>query len=152
MLDIVDRRPHIWHVNLQTNKSYRSHRADVTDAAVETLRPLVAADGEFDIPNIDGRKLWVTRSGKLLLATVQAETPICTIAVAAQTVGADRLWQMLHENIKLATRADYLPPDNPWAAIRTEIGLADHPADIEWLSDFERCLAWTWLEKVGPKR
>jgi hypothetical protein len=59
---------------------------------------------------------------------------------------------MLHENIKLATRADYLPPDNPWAAIRTEVGLADHPSDIEWLTDFERCLAWTWLERVGPKR
>ncbi len=152
MLDIVDRRPHIWHVNLQTNKSYRSHRTDVTDAAVETLRPLVAADGEFDIPNIPGRKLWVTRSGKLLLATVQAENPICTIAVAAQTVGADKLWQMLHENIKLATRADYLPSDNPWSAVRTEVGLADHPDDIEWLTDFERCLAWTWIERVGPKR
>lgn len=152
MLDIVDRRSHIWHVNLQTNKSYRSHRTDVTDAAVDVLRPLVAADGEYDIPNIDGRKLWVTRSGKLLLATVQAENPICTIAVAAQTVGADKLWQMLHENIKLATRADYLPSDNPWSAVRTEVGLADHSDDIEWLMDFERCLAWTWIERVGPKR
>jgi hypothetical protein len=152
MLDIVDRRPHILHVNLQTNKTFLSHRQDVTDAAIETLRPLMQADGEYDVPSISGRKIWITRSGKLLLATVQAENPVCTIAVAAQEVGADRLWQMLHDGLKLATRPDYLPGENPWAALRTEVGLADHPEDLEWLADFERCLAWTWLERVKPKR
>jgi len=152
MLDFVDRRPHILHVNLQTNKSARSYRADVGEAAIEALQPVVQKDGEYDVPNVAGRKLVVTRSGKLLLATVQAETPICTIAVAAQTVGADRLWAMLHENVKLATRRDYIPDENPWSALRTEVGLADHPEDAQWLPDFERCLAWTWLDKVQPKR
>ncbi|HYP58757.1 MAG TPA: hypothetical protein VEQ35_10825 [Beijerinckia sp.] len=150
MLDIVDRRPSILHITLQTGQSRRSYRQEVEDSTIEVLRPLIRADGEYDIPMIAGRKLWVTRSGRLLLATVAAETAICTIGVADQTVGAQKLWQMLHEDVKLATSQDRVPP-SPWCAIRLEVGLADHPDDAKWLPDFERCLAWTWIESLRPR-
>ncbi|ACB95443.1 hypothetical protein [Beijerinckia indica] len=145
MLDIVDRRPSILHITLHTAQSRRSYRQEVDDATIALLRPLVQGDGDYEVPMIPDRRLKVTRSGRLLLATVMAETSICTIGIADQTVGAQKLWQILHEGVKLATTQDRVPV-SPWCAIRLESGIADHPEDAQWLPDFERCLAWTWIE------
>jgi hypothetical protein len=150
MLDMVDRRPSILHINLQNAKTRRSYRQDVSDETISVLLPLVQADGDHMIPRIEKRHLLVTRHGGLLLATVSAENPICSIGVANQTVGAQKLWEMLHENVKTATSLDR-PPSAPWCAIRPEMGLADYPNDLDWLADFEACLAWTWVEARRPK-
>jgi len=144
MLDIVDRRPSILHITLQTGQSRRSYREDVEDSTIALLRPLLQADGDYDLPLIENRCLKITRSGRLLLATVHAETRICTIGVANQTVGAEKLWQILHEEVKVATNRDRVPP-SPWCAVRLETGIGDHPEDAQWLPDFERCLAWAWI-------
>jgi hypothetical protein len=150
MLDMVDRRPSILHINLQNGQTHRSYRLDVEDTTIATLLPLVQADGEYPIPRVAGRHLIVTRHGGLLLATIAAETPICSIGIANQTVGAQKLWEMLHENVKTATSLDR-PPQAPWCAVRFEIGFADHPHDRDWLADFETCLAWTWIEARRPR-
>jgi hypothetical protein len=150
MLDFVDRRPSILHINLQNAQTRRSYRQDVEEATIAALMPLVAADGDYEIPQILARRLIVTRHGGLLLATISAETPICSIGVANQTVGAQKLWEMLHENVKTATSLDRPPPD-PWCAVRFESGFADHTKDRDWLADFETCLAWTWIEARRPR-
>jgi hypothetical protein len=147
MLDFVDRRPFIWHVTLETGHSSRSYRQDVADAAIEVLRPLVRADGDYPVPSVAGRSLRVTRSGRLLLATILAEAPICTLAVAGRSVGAERLWQMIHKDVRAATDASK-PPRAPWCAARFEAGLLHHLDDRPWLVDFQRCLAWTWIESL----
>jgi hypothetical protein len=154
MLDIVDRRPSIFHVTLQTGQSNRSYRQDVSDATIAALRPLVRADGQYDIPKIEGRKLWVTRTGRLILATIVAESPICTLAIADRSVGAEKLWQMIHEKAKAVTDPAR-PPPAPWCAMRLEPGLAACRDDATWLADFQRCLAWTFLESLprgGPSQ
>lgn len=151
MLDFVDRRPFIWHVTLQTGHSSRSYRADVSDATIETLLPLVRADGEYPIPSVADRRLRVTRTGRLLLATILAESPICTLAIADRSVGAQKLWQMIHKGTEAATDPEK-PPRAPWCAARFELGLTAHLDDREWLSDFQRCLAWTWIESLPAGR
>jgi hypothetical protein len=150
MLDMVDRRPSVLHINLQTAQTRKSYRQDVAEATIAALLPLVQADGEYQIPKIAARHLIVTRHGGLLLATIAAETPICSIGVANQTVGAQKLWEMLHENVTTATSLDR-PPQAPWCALRLEIGFADHSEDRDWLTDFETCLAWTWIEARRPR-
>jgi hypothetical protein len=147
MLDIVDRRPSILHVTLQTGHTSRSYRQDVSDTTIALLRPLVGADGDVEIPGVADRRLRVTRTGRLLLATIVAETPICTLAVADRSVGADRLWEMIHEGTRAATDPAR-PPQAPWCAARIEPGLATSPDDASWLWDFQRCLAWTFLETL----
>jgi hypothetical protein len=152
MLDIVDRRPSILHVTLQTGHTSRSYRQDVSDATIARLRPLVGTDGAYEIPGVSARRLQVTRTGRLLLATVQAETPICTLAIADRSVGADRLWEMIHESTRTAT-SPARPPPAPWCAARLEPGFASCQGDAAWLADFQRCLAWTFLEslpRLGP--
>jgi hypothetical protein len=151
MLDIVDRRPSILHVTLQTGHTSRSYRQDVSDTTIATLRPLVGADGEYAIPGVSARKLQVTRTGRLLLATIQGDDPICTLAIADRSVGADKLWEMIHERTKAATHRGK-PPSAPWCAARLEPGFASCPdEDAAWLADFQRCLAWSFLDSL-PRR
>jgi hypothetical protein len=45
----------------------------------------------------------------------------------------------------LATDRDEVPPE-PWCAARIEVGSLAFPDEMLWLGDFERCLAWAWLE------
>ncbi len=147
MLDVVDRRPSIFHVTLQTGQWSRSYRQDVSDGTIATLRPLVGVDGEYEIPGVSARKLRVTRNGRLLLATILAEAAICTLAIADRSVGADKLWEMIHERTKAATDPGK-PPPAPWCAARLEAGFAVWPEDAAWLADFQRCLAWTFLDNL----
>lgn len=147
MLDVVDRRPSIFHVTLQTGQWSRSYRQDVSDTTIATLRPLVGADGDHEIPGVSARKLRVTRSGRLLLATILAQTSICTLAIADRSVGAGKLWEMIHEGTRTATDPAR-PPAAPWCAARLEPGLVSCPQDVAWLTDFQRCLAWTFLETL----
>jgi len=151
MLDFVDWRPSIWHVTLQTGHSSQSYRQDIADAAITALSPLLRADGEYPIPSVADRRLCVTRAGRLLLATVLAETAICTLAVANRSVGAQKLWHMIHKGVETATDP-HKPPRAPWCAARIEPGLAIHAEDQPWLADFQRCLAWTWIESLPGRR
>ncbi|QXX74791.1 hypothetical protein MHY1_01608 [Methylovirgula sp. HY1] len=142
---IADPRRTILHVALQSGVTHRSRRSSTDDAAIVELRPLLASDGEHSLPRIAGRKLWITRSGRLLLATVWAEVPLCTFAIADQVVGADKLWLMVHEDTQTVTYADR-PPPPAWCAVRREAGLVGHKEDKAWLEDFEHRLAWAWIE------
>ncbi len=144
----MTRPDYIWHVTLQSGHSRRSMRSEIDDGVIDELAPLLESDGERPMPRIAGRRLRITRSGRTLLATVFAgSAPICTIGVAGRSRGAARLWQALHDGAhELATHADDQPAA-PWCAARLEVGLVMYPEDATWLGDFERCLAWTWIER-----
>lgn len=149
MLDNIDPGRFILHIALQSGARHRSYRNSSNDAAIAALRPLLAKDGEHALPMVEDRRLWVTRSGRLLLATVWSNVPLSTFAVADQVVGADKLWMMVHEDTQTITQADHAPPP-PWCAVRHEAGLVGHPQDKAWLDDFEHDLAWAWLEAKAP--
>ena len=149
MLDVVDPRRSILHVALQSGETHRSYRSSADDAMVAACGRCVASDGEHQLPMPAARRLWITRSGRLLLATIWAEVPLCTFAIADQIVGADKLWLMLHEDTQTITHADRSPPP-PWCASRREAGLVGHPEDKAWLDEFEHHLAWAWLEAKAP--
>ena len=145
MSDVIDPRRSILYVALHSGAAHRSYRSSADDAAIIELWPLLVSDGEHSLPMIAGRKLWITRSGRLLLATVWAEVPLCTFAIADQVVGADKLWLMVHEDTQTVTHADR-PPPPAWCAVRREAGLVGHPEDKAWLDDFGHRLAWAWIE------
>jgi hypothetical protein len=147
----LDPRRSILHIALQSGETYRSYRDSADDDAMAALRPLLESDGQHPLPARHGRSMWITRSGRLLLATVWADVPLCTFAIADQVVGSDKLWQMLHEDTQTVTHPDRpLPP--PWCALRRESGLIGHPEDRTWLDRFERSLAWAWLDLKAPNR
>lgn len=143
---------YIWHITLQTGHSRATYRSEISDEVIEELAPLIAQDGEMPIKRIPGRSLKCTRTGKMLLATVMArEAPICTIGVAGQSRGAATLWHMLHNADMVGNSAGHTNladvPHAPWCAARLEPSITRYSQDTQWLGDFERCLAWTWVEK-----
>jgi len=38
-------------------------------------------------------------------------------------------------------------PQAPWCAARLETGLALYPGAAVWLGDYERLVAWAWIER-----
>lgn len=149
---------YIWHVTLNTGDTRRSPRSEVSDEAVIVCRDLIdraTAGAEPRIPGQDAT-LTMAAEGRCALATVWAladHAPLVTIGFAAHSRCAPRLWEILHDPASrmpqqppIATRIGERP-DAPWCAARIEIGLALHVEDAHWLGDFERCLAWAWIER-----
>lgn len=75
------------------------------------------------------------------------DLPIITMAVAIDPRCGRELWAELHKepSSSLAT-SPAEPPKTPWLAARLDVGGALHRETMDWLGDFERCLAWAWIE------
>jgi len=151
---------YIWHVTLDTGNTRRSPRSEVSDAilpGVRSMLKLALAGGQPQVMN--GCTLTAAAEGRCLLGTVWAPVvtsskpvPVVTIGVAEHSRCGRRLWQLMHDVAErtgmppLATDRNN-PPQEPWCAARIEIGSVAALETMEWLGDFERCLAWAWLER-----
>lgn len=154
---------YIWHVTLDTGKTRRSPRSEVRDEVLVHVRAVLqqALAGEH-AEVIFGCTLTAAAEGRCVLGTVWMplgrsasggnSVPIVTIGVAEHSRCGGRLWRLMHDVADrsgmppLATdRND--PPQEPWCAARIEIGSVTALDAMEWLADFERCLAWAWLER-----
>jgi hypothetical protein len=75
--------------------------------------------------------------------------PLVTIGTVVHQDESQLLWNLLHKPaqgmLPLATQGGQ-PPTVPWCAARLEIGITLHPLPTEWLGDFERCIAWAWMD------
>lgn len=145
-------------MTLSTAYARDSYAEEIGDAALVVVADLLAAaldGGEPEIPGDTHPRCTLTaqRRGRCLLATVWGpeRAPLVTIGVAGHSRCGSPLWRILHGSATtpLATSAEDVPPE-PWCAVRIEIGLAHYPSSAEWLGDFERCLAWSWLHRVTP--
>lgn len=142
---------YLWHVTLDTGHGRRSPRSEAKDNAVTAAAlDLMDAlhDGEAPIALMPGYKLKATRAGTALICTVfrGTEFPLVTFGVVGRARGSAQLWQILHDGRQLATHPGDIP-SAPWCAVRTEAGLAYDPASADWLGDYERLIAWAWIEK-----
>ena len=148
------------HVTLTTGDLRQSPRLEVADSIVSELRPLinaVVAGKTVPIPgragySISGRSSGEEGTGRCLSVIVWAERPqlepICTIGIAAHSRCGARLWRSLHEVATLPAATDPgRQPPAPWVAAALQSGLDRHLEAASWLGDFERCLAWTWIER-----
>ena len=86
-----------------------------------------------------------------MVATVWADGPPSEILISMGIAGRARcgaeIWRTLHQVAALpcVTSPDH-QPRAPWCGIVLEPALSRHPKAAKWLGDFERCLAWAWLE------
>ena len=72
-------------------------------------------------------------------------TPLVTFGVAQRSRQGAQLWGML---IKVFPVKDGLePPDTPYCAVAVHSSVIAFDGPTEWLGDFERCVAWTWLTR-----
>lgn len=157
---------HLAHITLTTGHSRRSWRREVGDDTIALLQPLLAdvlAGRQVAVPgDVGDYTLSASGAGRCLIATVWgppvaeaggARPPVVTLGVAGHSRCGATLWRLLHDSPRppavMPEMAITRCPPEPWCAVRIEVGAALCPDAMAWLGDFERCLAWAWLERPG---
>lgn len=147
------------HVTLNTRDSRVSPRDEVSPSVRAMLRPLLA-DGLHPLPGPLGYDLAITTIGAALIATVYRRNdnaPLVMIGVAADFSGSPELWAALVDLLASAPAASVhgadapleRPTETPWCGA---VVLFPTRREAEWLGDFERCLAWAWVDLVEASR
>ena len=150
------------HYTVPTGHTRQCRRSEVHPQVLEQLRPLLK-NGRHKMPIAGGYTLLVSIEGNCLLATVFCgERPCVSVGVAPDAEASAKLWPIIERGylealdaIKMQPGQDAaarhpLPPNGvPWCAAYLVLAT---PAEAYWIADFERCLAWAWIEKVRAKK
>lgn len=145
------------HYTLNTGHRRVSPRSEVGDEIIPIMDRLLVA-GTHSVPGTLGSRGYTIRvtliEGALLVTVSHGERPLATWGVAADDAAADSLWPEVERAYLSITElpgiraADFAAPQRPqttpWIATMTILA---EPVEAAWLADFERCLAWAWVEK-----
>jgi hypothetical protein len=142
------------HTTLQTAHSRHCGRDEISNDALAFCRELITAalinpNKPVPMPNFDGYFFSGGNiSGKGLFGTVwKHKIPMVTIMVAVKSRSSPKLWQKIHQNATLPTKTDInIPPPVPWVVASLTVSAAMDMDAMSWLGDFERCLAWAWMD------
>lgn len=145
---------YLHHITLSTGHTRRSPRAEVADETIRALRPwlkaaLAHAD-DYPLPGpLGARDGFVAhahiRDGALICGVGHRSTgPLATFGVAARSRQAGELWAWMCAQYGSAEALK--APGTPWCAVALHPAYMQQAGASAWLGDFERCVAWTWLE------
>jgi hypothetical protein len=148
----------IRHITLQSGHVRDSFAGEVkTDALVfcqHLIDQCLERDGQripITLPGTEDYSLLAGRApGRSLVGSVwhcdEAPVALVNFAVAVKSRPGSRIWRRLHEfsTVPAATDSDRCPTE-PWIAVSLEPDIVNHADALEWLGDFERCLAWAWI-------
>lgn len=140
---------YIIHLTLNTGHSRRSYREEVTDDVIAMLDEWMTAgagsDDPLQVPNCPGYTMTGEGSRKCAVFTVFArDTPIATFGIAGHSRCGGQLWKRMIEDFG-AVNLDMPAP--PWCVVAVHAALSLCPDANVWLGDFERCMAWWFLER-----
>jgi len=137
------------HLTLNTGHARITKRAEIDDSVIRKMKPLLVTGvhplRKFHKEFRDYRVMVTSPKSTGMLATIyRGKVPILMMGVAGEESHAKEVWESLAETYEFALKehAPMRPKSTPWlgAAIL-------RPDDaMDWLGDFERCLAWTWME------
>ncbi len=156
--------PYINHVTLITGHIARTGRADVADEVLSVLYPwlvqaLVSSTPlALPVPALSHYSAMVLTDGGMV-ATIYAPlgphtpgtpyvgntTPLVTIGVAQRSRQGRDMWAKLVANF--GAKPGIKQPAEPWCAVALHPALLSYPDTMEWIADFERCLAWAWITR-----
>lgn len=137
------------HLTLDTGHVRRAPRTELDEAVMTIVRQGIDEALRGLAPSIrPGYTLSASQEDGALLATVMTEQdePICTIAVACDARQGNGLWAALKDLAPGGAIAIGEAPVAPWCAVRLHPGLGSHLDALVWLGDFERYLAWAWID------
>lgn len=155
ILSAANKVTYLNHVTLSTAHTARTSRADVTDDTIKSLKPWLQAALEYVDPyplpgplgERDGFVMSASiKDGALICHVGHAQSgPLVTFGVAARSRQSGELWAWLCANYGSAKALQ--APSAPWCAVALHPGFLEQQGAAAWLGDFERCVAWTWLER-----
>lgn len=135
------------HITLLTGHTRWSPREEVADDLMRLLVDHLALGLRERAP-IPGQPAYVmhaTADDGALVATVSMAdggVPVLSILTIPATHDAPAILRAVRW-----TLTD-LPTPGPWCLVQIYPAgvLAMDPRDMDWIGDYERCLAWAWLE------
>jgi len=145
------------HLTLNTGHKRVTLASEVEPEVVQMLMPLVVgANGQpVPMPTAEAtHTISIETDGTSMRASIHPtqrgfSMPVVTFAVCLVPDAGHKLWAELHRPMPTATRFSGAPK-RPWIAVRLELYLElQAPEFIDLLGDFERCLAWTFVEYVS---
>lgn len=142
----------IRHITLTTGHVRDSFAGEVSPEAVEVCKDLIRQMNACKRPRIPGFESFSVSGvshGRCFVATVwSGDDPIVTIGIATHSRCGAETWRALHKSATLlcATSADQCPPE-PWCAARLEPHCMYYPDVMDWVGDFEKCLALAFFQK-----
>lgn len=143
------------HYTLSTNHTRVSPRGEVSDDAIAMLAPYLTPGRHRLSPPLDDYEVTTTIDNRSMLATVSApgDRPCVTFAIAADDDSAGLVWASIESLYLQITdskgfraanfESPHQPPTTPWCAAVPILATAD---EAFWMADFERCLAWAFIE------
>jgi hypothetical protein len=142
------------HYTLNTGHTRASPRSEVGNEIITLMTPWLEP-GEYDLPEqFPGHRVVVPLCEHGFGFTVYGgKAPLVTCGVADTDQAAAEVWPALESMyLKITDRQPFagagsqapkMPVYLPWLSV---VLVFPSPA-VEWLGDFERCLAWAWLER-----
>lgn len=128
------------HYTITTGHNRVSPRSEVSAEAIAAVGPLLSA-GNHQMPGFGDYVVRVTIEGAVLAATVQrGRKPIATAIVCADEAG----FSAALKSTGCIPAVVLTPP----ALLVDVYATAAGDSALEWVGDFERCLAWAWLERA----
>jgi hypothetical protein len=146
------------HITLSTGHTRRSPRAEVLPGTTKALRPWLAACikhvDDYPLPGplgtLHGFVMQANvRDGALICHVGQMQAgPLVTFGIAARSRQSGELWAWLcaqYGSVNTMTA-----PSTPWCAVHLHPAYTEQQGMSAWVGDFERCVAWTWLDHPAP--
>lgn len=117
---------------------YRDYRAKVGRDHIGVMVTIYAA---FTIYESHGSHMLSQAPGGKLV-------PFVALGIAQRSREAEQLWQMMVDTF--GAFPGIKMPSVPWCAVASHPGMDIHPDaldSLDWLYDFERCVAWAWITR-----
>lgn len=148
---------HLVHYTLNSGHSHLSPRSEVPAEVIEQLQGLLY-EGTHTIP-VEGDRFRVRirhYDKGMIAAVLDGERDVVLFGIAPDTDSASAVWNELVKqydefreeitDLGVTLPAAACPKSTPWCAAAVFIA---GPDVMLWVADFERCLAWAWIEREG---
>lgn len=142
------------HVTLSTGHTRRSPRTEVGDDVIRAFSPWLKKSLAFDRPALlpgplgarDGfaATMWVDKGAFRCTVLDDANVETFTFGIAARSRQSGELWASMAA--QYGTPQPMATPGASWCAVALLRGYAKQHGVSAWAGDFERCLAWTWID------
>lgn len=146
------------HYTLNTGRVRALPRSELRDDVVDSMLHLLFP-GKHELPVPGFNSLAHINRTSLLVQVFSDDLPAVTFGVAPDDAAAAYTWPCLEKgyldlgdlpgfrtNDLAASRK---PAHTPWCA---EMLVFVAPAEVEWISEMARHMAWTWVEHLAAQK
>ena len=141
------------HITLSTGHTRSSPSTEVSQDTIKALRPWLDACikhiDDYPLPGPLGARDGFVMSASIkdgaLLCHVGQSVPLVSFGIAARSRQSGELWAWMCAQYGSADALQ--APAAPWCAVALRPGYFEQHGMSAWIGDFERCVAWTWLER-----